>query len=432
MMEAEHKMSMTTLPHAIARNVDLERSQNVAKVSRDMTPSGRAGRLPASPIRRLAPLAEAAKQRGIHVHHLNIGQPDLAPPESITRLLESASREELVYAPARGASDAVSAWQIYYSHHSVDLEKEDILVTAGASEALLLALLTTCDYGDDVLLPEPFYAPYKGLTAIAGANVIPVPSGPDFGPPDPDIVRDLVTPNTRAMLICSPSNPTGTVYGQNDLSDIGAVAVENDFFLLSDETYREIVFDGPPAPSVLAIPGLEDHAVVIDSVSKRFNACGLRIGSLASRNRSIMDTAVEIAELRLAVPMIDQRAVISALTSPRPYVDTVVEAYRERKNAVLSALKQIPGVVSHPPGGAFYVVAELPVADAETFSAWLLREFTVDDETVMLTPMSDFYFTPGKGQNEVRIACVFDADTLSRAVNILGEGLEHYQSGVQT
>lgn len=398
----------------------------MAKVSREMTPSGRAGRLPASPIRRLAPLAEAARERGIHVHHLNIGQPDLAPPDSITRLLESASSEELVYAPARGAADAVSAWQIYYSHHNVDLEKEDILVTAGASEALMLALMSTCDPGDDILLPEPFYAPYKGLTAITGVNPIPVPSGPDFGPPDPDTVRQLITPNTRAMLICSPSNPTGTVFGQNDLGEIGAVAVEHDLFLLSDETYREIVFDGPPAPSVLAIPGLEDHAVVIDSVSKRFNVCGLRIGSLASRNRSIMDAALEIAELRLAVPMIDQRAVISALTSPKPYVDTVVAAYRERKDAVLAALSEIPGVTAHPPGGAFYVVAELPVEDAEAFSAWLLREFTVDDETVMLTPMSDFYFTPGKGRNEVRIACVFDADTLARAINILGEGLAVY------
>jgi aspartate aminotransferase len=398
----------------------------VAKVSRDMTPSTRAGRLPASPIRRLAPLAEAAKERGIHVHHLNIGQPDLAPPESITHLLDRASSEELVYAPARGSSDAVSAWQIYYSHHSVDLERENILVTAGASEALLLALMTTCDPGDDVLLPEPFYAPYKGLLSLTGLNAIPVPSGPGFSPPDADTVRQLVTPNTRAMLICSPSNPTGTVYGQNDLEKAGAVAVEHDFFLLSDETYREIVFDGPAAPSVLAIPGLEDNAVVIDSVSKRFNVCGLRIGCLASRNREVMDAALEIAELRLAVPMIDQRAIVSALSSPRPYVDTVVEAYRERKDAVLAALKEIPGVVAHPPGGAFYVVAELPVDDAESFAAFLLRDVVVDEETVMLTPMSDFYVTPGLGTREVRIACVYDAETLSRAVRIIGEALEEY------
>jgi aspartate aminotransferase len=391
-----------------------------------MQASGRARQLPASPIRRLAPLAEAAKERGIHVHHLNIGQPDLAPPESITRLLENASGEELVYAPARGASDAVSAWQIYYSHHSVDLEREDILITAGASEALMLALLTTCDPGDDVLLPEPFYAPYKGLLSITGLNPIPVPSGPDFAPPDPDLVRSLVTPNTRAMLICSPSNPTGTVYGQNDLEKVGAVAVENDFFLLSDETYREIVFDGPAAPSVLAIPGLEECAVVIDSVSKRFNVCGLRIGSLASRNRAVIDAALEIAELRLAVPMIDQRAVVSALTSPRPYVDTVVEAYRQRKDAVVAALREIPGVVAHPPGGAFYVVADLPVDDAEAFSAWILREVAINDETVMLTPMSDFYATPGKGTNQVRIACVYDAETLTRAVSIMGQALEDY------
>lgn len=402
----------------------------MGRIAREMTSSGRASKLPASPIRRLAPLADAARERGIHVHHLNIGQPDLAPPESVTHTLESASTEALVYAPARGTSDAVVAWQIYYSHHSVELERQDILLTAGASEALTLALLTACDPGDDILVPEPFYAPYKGLTAIAGVNIVPVPSGPDFAPPSADSVREFVTPNTRAMLICSPSNPTGTVYGQNDLSAIGAVAVENDFFLLADETYREIVFDGPPAPSALAIPGLDDHAVVIDSVSKRFNVCGLRIGSLASRNADIMNAALEIAELRLAVPTVDQRAVVSALTSPRPYVDSVVEAYRERKDAVLSALGQIPGVIAHPPGGAFYVVAELPVADAEAFSAWLLSEFSVDDETVMLTPMSDFYATPGKGTNEVRIACVFDPDTLARAVNIVGEGLALYRAAI--
>jgi aspartate aminotransferase len=398
----------------------------MARASKDLLASGRSRNLPASPIRRLAPIAERAKERGIHVHHLNIGQPDLAPPESITRMLERASSEELIYAPARGATDAVSAWQIYYSHHSVDLEREDILITAGASEALMLALLTTCDPGDDVLLPEPFYAPYKGLLSITGLNPIPVPAGPDFAPPDPDLVRSLVTPETRAMLICSPSNPTGTVYGQNDLEKVGAVAVENDFFLLSDETYREIVFDGPAAPSVLAIPGLEECAVVIDSVSKRFNVCGLRIGCLASRNRAIMDAALEIAELRLAVPMIDQRAVVSALTSPRPYVDTVVAAYRERKNAVLDALNQIPGVVAHPPGGAFYVVADLPVDDAEAFSAWILEHGAIDDETVMLTPMSDFYATPGMGSTQVRIACVYDADTMSRAVSIIGKALEDY------
>jgi aspartate aminotransferase len=392
----------------------------------EMSPSRRASGLPASPIRRLAPLAAAAKERGIHVHHLNIGQPDLAPPKSITAALEVAHREVLEYAPARGAIDAISAWQIYYRHHSVELETDDILITAGASEALTLALLTTCDPGDDVLMPEPFYAPYKGLTSITGVNVVPVPLREGFGPPDPDLMRRLVTPRTRAMLICSPNNPTGTVYGQDDLSALGAVAAEHDLFLLADETYREIVFDGPAAPSALAIPGLDDYVVVIDSVSKRFNVCGLRIGSLATRNRAVMSTALEIAELRLAVPVIDQRAVISALTTPRPYVDTVVTAYRERRDAVIDVLDEVTGVLAHRPAGAFYVVAELPVDDVERFAAWLLREFSVDDETVMLTPMSDFYFTPGRGAREVRIACVLDAPTLARAARIVGAGLEEY------
>jgi aspartate aminotransferase len=401
------------------REGEAEGNRFMPRVSRDMTPSRRAGMLPPSPIRRLAPLADAAKERGIHVHHLNIGQPDLAPPKSVLRALESAPGEPLIYAPARGTKDAVSAWQIYYSHHSIELERSDILLTGGASEALTLALLTTCDPGDDILLPEPFYAPYKGIAAVAGVNIVPVPASPDLGPPSADLLRTLVTPKTRAMLICSPSNPTGTVYGQNDLSAIAAVAVENDLFLLSDETYREIVFDGPPAPSALTIPGLDDYVVVIDSVSKRFNVCGLR-------NRQIMDAALEIAELRLAVPVIDQRAVVSALTSPRPYVDDVVDEYRRRKDAVLTVLEDVEGVNAHPPGGAFYVVADLPVPDAEAFAAWLLSDFSFNDETVMLTPMSDFYATPGAGRNQVRIACVFNVETLTRATEIVVEGLSNY------
>jgi aspartate aminotransferase len=394
----------------------------------EMSPSRRASALPVSPIRRLAPLAAAAKERGIHVHHLNIGQPDLAPPLAITAALEVAHRESLEYAPARGTIDAVLAWQIYYRHHSVELETSDILITAGASEALTLALLTTGDPGDDILVPEPFYAPYKGLAAIAGINIVAVPLSDGFRPPDADVLRRSVTPRTRAILICSPNNPTGTVYGQDDLSAIGSVAAEHDLFLLCDETYREIVFDAAAAPSALAIPGLDDYVVVIDSVSKRFNVCGLRIGSLATRNPLIMSTALEIAELRLAVPVIDQRAVISALTSPRPYVDTVVSAYRERRDTVIDAFDGMPGVVAHRPAGAFYVVAELPVDDAEAFAAWLLRDFAVDDETVMLTPMADFYATPGKGSNEVRIACVLGARTLRRAVELLGAGLEEYRT----
>ena len=395
-----------------------------------MMPSTRGTDLPASPIRGLIPLAEAARARGRRVHHLNIGQPDLAPPASVIAALRGAADERLVYAPSRGLAETVEAWRRYYVAHGVELEPDEILVTAGASEALSLALLTTCDPGDEVLVPEPFYAPYKGLAAIAGLRLVPVPLADGFTPPPVEAVRAAVTPRTRALLLCNPNNPTGTVWSGEDLAALGALAAEAGFYLLADETYREIVFDGPPAPSALAFPGLEEHVVVIDSVSKRFNVCGLRIGSLATRNPRVMEAAARLAELRLSVPTIDQRAIVGALTAPRPYVDGVVEAFRRRVDAVVGALNRFPGVEARRPGGAFYVVARLPVRDAIDFAAWLLRDFALDGETVVLTPMTDFYATPGRGRDEVRIACVFDVDTLTRAVEVVGAGLAAYPGRV--
>lgn len=391
-----------------------------------MRPSRRGERLPTSPIRRLIPLAEEAKRRGVRVHHLNIGQPDLAPPPCVVDALRCADREELVYAPSRGLPEVVAAWQTYYRDHGVEVTPEQILVTAGASEAITLALRTTCDPGDEVIVPEPFYAPYKGLAAVAEVTLVPVPFEEDFAPPSPAAIQARVTPRTRAFLFCSPNNPTGTLFSRDDLAALGALAAEAGLFLLADETYREIVFDASPAPSALSLPGLDDHVVVIDSVSKRFNVCGLRIGSVVTRNQAVMEAMLRLAELRLAVPVIDQRAVIGALTAPHPYVRTVIDAFQERRDAVVAGLSRLPGVYCVPPAGAFYVVARLPVADAEDFAAWLLRDFALAGETVCVTPMSDFYLTPGRGQDEVRLACVFDTATLTRAVDILGAGLVAY------
>lgn len=392
----------------------------------ELRPSRRGQSLQASPIRRLAPLAAMAEQRGLRVHYLNIGQPDLPPPPGVVEALEDAANIRLAYAPSRGLPDTVNAWLGYYRTYGIELEFADILVTAGASEALSLAFLLTCDPGDDVLLPEPFYAPYRGVAAINGVQLVPVPLSDGFRPPSIDALRNAVTPRTRALLISSPNNPTGTVFQRSDLVEIGAFARANGLFLLSDETYREIVFDGPSAPSALTIPGLEDYVVVIDSLSKRFNVCGARIGSLVSRNPRIMAMALELAELRLAVPAVEQHVASAALATPRAYLDDLVRSYQRRVSVVADGLAQAYGVRVSRPDGAFYVVAELPVDDSERFAAWLLSDFSLDDETVMVTPMGDFYATPGRGVNEIRVACIVDEVELYRATSILRAGLDRY------
>ncbi|MGA7671396.1 MAG: pyridoxal phosphate-dependent aminotransferase [Nitrolancea sp.] len=390
-------------------------------------PSRRGRSLPASPIRRLAPLAAAAEARGLHVHYLNIGQPDLAPPPDVVAAMDQASNVRLSYAPSRGLPDTVNAWVGYYRNAGIEIEPSDVLVTAGASEALSLAFLLSCDPGDDVLVPEPFYAPYRGVASIYGARIVPVPLGSGFAPPSIDAFQRALTPRTRAILICSPNNPTGTVYTREDLIALGSFAREHGLFLLSDETYREIVFNGPAAPSALSIPELEATAIVIDSLSKRFNVCGVRIGSLVSRNEAIMSAALELAELRLAVPAVEQHAASAALNTPAEYLHDLVSTYDRRVSAVVDGLAGAPGVEARKPDGAFYVAARLPIESAERFAAWLLSEFSVDRETVMVTPMSDFYATPGRGLNEIRIACIVSEQELARASRILCLGLEQYQ-----
>jgi aspartate aminotransferase len=391
-----------------------------------MRPSKRAESLPSSPIRRLAPLAEAARARGLTVLHLNIGQPDLAPPPSVTAALVHASHEPLVYAPSRGLPDVVEAWQSYYRRHGLELETGDILVTFGASEALSLALLATIDVGDEVIVTEPFYAPYTGLVTIAGGVVVPVPLGEGFAPPPIEAIRERISDRTHAIMITSPNNPTGTVYPRDYLLQLAQLARQAGAFLISDETYREIVFDGPAAPSALGLPGYDDEVVVVDSLSKRFSVTGLRIGSLVTRNAAVMAAALQLAELRLSVPVIDQRAAAAELRAGPQYVASVVAAYEERVEAVVSALREIPDVEVYPPTGAFYVVARLPVDDAESFAAWLLSEFSRDGETVMVTPMADFYATPGQGLDQIRVACVYDPERLRRGIALLGAGLASY------
>lgn len=394
-----------------------------------MKPSRRSRELPGSPIRRLAPLAIAARAKGLRVLHLNIGQPDLPPPPSVTAALVGAADEPLVYAPSQGLPDVVEAWQAYYRRHGIELETGDILVTFGASEAISLALLATIDDGAEVIVPEPFYGPYRGMIEIAGGRLVPVPLGPGFNPPSIGAIRARLSERTGAVMLTSPNNPTGTVYPADFLLAVARLAREANIFLLSDETYREIVFAGPAAPSALSLAGFDDEVVVIDSLSKRFSVTGLRIGSLVSRNAEVMEAVLKLAELRLSVPVIDQRAAAAELRAGPEYVAEVVAAYAARVGATVDALSAVPGVTVHPPGGAFYVVADLPVDDAERFAAWLLESFSAGGETVMVTPMADFYATPRQGRRQIRIACVHEPGLLRHAVEVLRAGLAAYPGG---
>ncbi|MDW8059299.1 MAG: pyridoxal phosphate-dependent aminotransferase [Thermomicrobium sp.] len=388
--------------------------------------STRARSIPSSPIRGLIPHAEAAKARGIRVIHLNIGQPDLPPPPGVPVALAAAATQRPTYTPSRGIAELVSAWARYYQRVGLPVEPDDVVVTGGASEALSLAILATTDPGDRILVPEPFYAPYQGILTAAGVELVPVPSPDGYGSVSPDAVRERLSPEVRGILVCSPSNPTGVVYDRAHFEALAVLALEHGLFFYSDETYREIVFSGGRAPSALEIPGLEPLAIVIDSVSKRFNACGLRIGALISRNPDLIAAVTALAELRLSLPLPAQLAAVAALDAPETYIHEVVTTYRRRRDRALAALSRIPGVRVVPPAGALYLVAELPVEDAEHFAAWLLTDFHSDGETVMVAPLAGFYATPGLGRRAVRIALVQPEETLERAAELLGEALTRY------
>lgn len=397
-------------------------------VQRTVAPhvSTRAQAIPPSPIRGLVPLADAAKARGIRVIHLNIGQPDLPPPPGVSAAIAAAASQRPTYTPSRGIPDLIAAWVRYYQRVGLSINPEEVVVTGGASEALWLAILATTDPGDQVLVPEPFYAPYQGILTAAGVELVPVPSPDRYGPISPEAVRPHISPRTRGILLCSPSNPTGILYDRAAFQALAEVAIEYNLFFYSDETYRELVFSGARAPSALEMPGLDGHAIVIDSISKRFNACGLRIGALISRNRDVIAAAASLAELRLSLPLVAQLAAMAALDAPESYIVEVVTTYRRRRDTMLAALRQIPGVRPIPPAGALYLVAELPVDDAERFAAWLLTDFALGGETVMVAPLSGFYATPGCGHRAVRLALVQPEPVLEHAASLLAAALEVY------
>jgi len=391
--------------------------------------SERAARMPTSPIRRLLPLADAAKGAGKTVFHLNIGQPDIHTPapffEGVKRFPDVVS-----YSPSQGTPAARAALAAYYARHEIALDPTQIVVTAGGSEAVLFALLTTCNPGDEVLVPEPFYANYKGYAVQAGITLKPITTRAEdgFRLPEREAIASKVTPKTRALLFCSPGNPTGAVYTRAEVERLKAVALEHDLYLISDEVYREFVYDGQKHVSVFHLDGLDEHAVLVDSISKRFSACGARVGCIASRNKHVMGAALKFAQARLSPPALGELGMIAMLNAPdsEARVGAMIEQFEARRDVLFEGLSTIPELVCRKPAGAFYVQAKLPVDDGEAFAKWMLSEFDVDGATVMLAPAADFYATPGLGRDEVRIAYVLKRAALERSVEILKAGLVAY------
>ena len=383
--------------------------------------------LPESPIRKLVHFADAAKAKGIHVHHLNIGQPDIHAPVEAMEVVSNNSLELLPYGSSEGSLEYRKALTNYYSAHQISILPEEIIVTTGASEALSFTLNSVCDAGDEIIIPEPFYANYNGFAAAASVNVIPVVSLFDdqFKLPSLKEIETKITPKTRAILLCNPSNPTGYLYTKEEITALGGLALKYDLFFIVDEVYREFIHDENLSHfSVLQVPGLEENAVMIDSVSKRYSMCGARVGAMVSRNKSLLATALKFARLSPATYAL--MASEAALKAPASYLSGVVKEYTARKNTLISALSKIKGVRVSNPTGAFYCMVELPVKDAEVFSKWLLTDFSYENETVMFAPAAGFYSTPGYGHKEVRIGFVLNEDKLIRTAEILEKALEAY------
>ena len=392
----------------------------------------RARHMPASPIRKLVPVAERARSRGVHIYHLNIGQPDIETPAEMLRAYRSYETKVLAYGHSAGLREYRDALAGYYHRYDIDVTADQILVTTGGSEAILFALMAVCQPGDNVLVPEPFYTNYFGFAVMAGVEVRPIPTrGEDgFHLPPRTVIEPRIDARTRAVLYSSPGNPTGTVYTRGELLVLRDLALEHGLFLIADEVYREFVYDDQTHTSLFHLDGLEDRGVIVDSISKRFSACGARVGCLLTRNREVFDTVLRFGQARLCPPTVDQVAARAALDAPPCYIDAVRREYRERRDTIVSGLRAISGVRCPSPAGAFYLMAELPVDDAEAFCTWMLESFQLEGRSVMLAPGNGFYITPVAGRREARVAYVLCREDLTDAVRVLAAGLAAYPNRV--
>lgn len=388
--------------------------------------------MPDSPIRKLASFANGAKDRGTHVIHLNIGQPDIATPPQALEAIRGMNREVLEYSPSEGFASYRDGLSRYYATVGVAVTPEEIMVTTGGSEALVFAFMSCLNPGDQVIIPEPFYANYNGFAAWAGIEIVPVTASIEngFALPPMAAFEAAITDRTKAILICNPGNPTGTKYADESLHAVADLVKQRDLFLFADEVYREFTYDGNMSPSVLSLDGLEEHAIVIDSVSKRYSMCGARIGAMVTKNEEIRRAAMRFAMARLSPPTLAQVAAEAALETDASYFDAVRSEYRKRRDALVQGLNGIENVVCPVPGGAFYAVAKLPIDDADTFCQWILESFEFEGSTVMMAPNSGFYATPGLGKQEVRMAYVLHLDEIQKAVQCIEAALQVYPGRV--
>jgi len=392
--------------------------------------STRGHSMPESPIRKLAPFADMAKKKGHKVYHLNIGQPDIKSPEIAVNAIKNIDLDIIEYGPSAGYESYRSKLAQFYTNQNVNVTTEDILITTGGSEALLFALGSIMDPEDELIIPEPFYANYSAFAAESAAKVIPVNSGFETGFELPSIAdfEKLITPKSKAILICNPNNPTGYLYSESEILQLGELVKKHDLFLIADEVYREFIYGDDSHYSVMNLKGVEQNVIMIDSVSKRYSMCGARIGCMVTKNRDVIAAAMKFAQARLCPPTIEQIACEAAIDTPQSYFDEVITEYRERRDTLIAGLHTIEGVKVSTPKAAFYCIAELPVDNTDDFAQWLLESYNLNGETVMVAPAGGFYSTPGMGLNQVRIAYVLKKEDLIRAVAVLKEAIPAYNA----
>lgn len=386
--------------------------------------------MPASPIRKLVPLANKAKAKGIKVYHLNIGQPDIPTPEVAMEAMRNVDRTVLEYSPSEGIRTFREKLVKYYGKFNIEVEVDDIIITTGGSEAVSFSFMACLDPGDEIIVPEPAYANYMAFAISAGAVIKTIPSSIEqgFALPPIEEFEKLITPRTKALLICNPNNPTGYLYTRKEMEQIRDLVKKYDLFLFSDEVYREFCYTGAPYISALHLQGIENNVVLVDSVSKRYSECGIRIGAIITKNKQVRENVMKWCQARLSPPLIGQIIAEASLDTPEDYMLNVYNEYLERRNFLIDGLNRIPGCYSPIPMGAFYTVAKLPVDDSDKFCAWCLDEFEYEGQTIMMAPASGFYTNPGLGKNEVRIAYVLNKEDLGKALTVLAKALEKYNS----